>query len=1515
MSKFVFLNSIFIRKNILPIITFIAILNLTGGAAAETLYQQKPEWWDKEKVTIVTGKDYYDTLNKTLGKSNFAQDKIENWSVLGPFDDNKGNPFGKVYGPDKTLKFDKKEEFTGKAGKLKWTPWRKGTPCPVGENEQNFITFFYSIYKAEKAGKHFLIFTSDDGAEIWINKKKVYQFHGGRGMDPAHPDILEVNLEKGKNEILVKLSQGSGPWGLSLQISRDNPISNKIKTLTEVYNKVPNIPPNERINLSRELERIYFQLNDYPNFLFWFNNEVMVISKGKSSRGLAEPSYQLREKPDIYPHLIKYYMDLFSNPKLDKKNRTFCGDFILRCSLERDDYPTLEKFISIYGNILKTLMPKEYLAAEIKIQIRKGEYEAASKLVEELKLKCDANSLRHYDNLFQIVSSMKTSAMQLPIDWDLRTIKSETGTFLENKKKTVSRFIRQTLTAKAPLVLPETEKNLYPGSLSIYKKMFAPFIKEYTPDLNEYLKMFEKTGTIDQTSLLQRKAQLSVGNFDIPVYKTTETSLNIKDIKFPAEKSLPFPFMKMHQGTAEMLAEIDFISRQLEKQPPAYISSKGNLKIFQNYHEVVCLENNKLKWKYISPNSIPKGTDGATIFFDQNQPLINDGKVFCRLFKDSVMNLFCFDAESGKINWVMDEKKMEICSGISLWRDRLVLLAKEPDSLCRYYLVEIKKTDGEISRKTFLFASDNYFTFFRHSRIQADLFIPAPLIIDDQAYISTNNGVVISFDIMTGGINWLTTYNKASYVADERQSKTLAGRHSLSPIVDSSKVLFQPINTASLILLERSTGKQSAELIIDWKEIISCGNNQILIIDNQGNASFYSLNDLKKQSSLPGTEYCFIQKLNDGIMLQTKNKLVIYDFAGKLKKSFSIPEDTVAIFADHDSLFAYNSKNESRAEIEKFLLNKPTAVLNSEPDKNLPEMYQVAFKTTQNANYLISGGAILRLNPDGTPAWSRPIPSFSSIKIYEKDKYTYIFTSNQIFCLENSSGSIKSFFPRYGERLPESITNTEIVSPQGVAFVVMQGWWDYYIARISPEKLENLGRYKGDQPIAVFEFGDLLTAWKHYKVDIRFLRKDPQKGEYSTETTEYKLKKSFEPRVMKAVNDQSVLISNFDSLIQVNANRTVTEFNLTEGKKKIDYWQKDMNSFNIIGDYCIFKNYWDMVTLFDLKKQKDLSGMPKFTQIPMFINNKFIGISEKNIVSFDPANEKVIYTVPLDKQSSGRHFLKAFKFQNKIAFFFNPPRHYNNLRGSQEALILLYSPENQEPEKINFPAVEYESEFLDTGDALLIFQPEEKRVVRITKQEFDIFKSKSPNLYSSANTPVKYDIDGYPDEWDLNKFHKLNKNRFDARIIDNKDIIIAVEINDSQTIGEMGQTGIDDRYNLMLAPGAVAAIESLNCMKDGKDWLISLYSKLESTKDKGTTVAYSVKPDGSSCFIEIKAPLNKVFFCHFPDQLKSSERKWRGDLAFELFHTDYLGNRSGLLSDRTEPAFFPRIFFTDLKPK
>ena len=55
---------------------------------------------------------------------------------------------------------------------------------------------------------------------VWVNGKKVLEFDGNRGWN-YDANKVKIHLEKGKNKLLIKCGNTSGPWDFSVAVTGD----------------------------------------------------------------------------------------------------------------------------------------------------------------------------------------------------------------------------------------------------------------------------------------------------------------------------------------------------------------------------------------------------------------------------------------------------------------------------------------------------------------------------------------------------------------------------------------------------------------------------------------------------------------------------------------------------------------------------------------------------------------------------------------------------------------------------------------------------------------------------------------------------------------------------------------------------------------------------------------------------------------------------------------------------------------------------------------------------------------------------------------------------------------------------------------------------------------------------------------------------------------------------------------------------------------------------------------------
>ncbi len=157
---------------------------------------------------------------------------IKNWMVIGPFDaDAEAHSptiappgFDKKYPPEKEIKLSK--TYSGMNGDVSWS---KETIRKSGKLDFNAIyypnkgTIAYAYAEIESPDDRNAMITlgSDDGAKVWVNKKLVYSKHIWRGAVPDD-EFIDIQLNKGKNTILVKVENGGAGWELIVRLIDPN---------------------------------------------------------------------------------------------------------------------------------------------------------------------------------------------------------------------------------------------------------------------------------------------------------------------------------------------------------------------------------------------------------------------------------------------------------------------------------------------------------------------------------------------------------------------------------------------------------------------------------------------------------------------------------------------------------------------------------------------------------------------------------------------------------------------------------------------------------------------------------------------------------------------------------------------------------------------------------------------------------------------------------------------------------------------------------------------------------------------------------------------------------------------------------------------------------------------------------------------------------------------------------------------------------------------------------------------
>ncbi len=138
---------------------------------------------------------------------------IKAWSVLGPFPPE----FDKDFGPE--AKVDLKAVVKEQAGnELRWRTALMDANgfldlTKLFEKHDNVCAYVVAYVRAPEARQALVSFGSDDGGKLWVNGEKAHAENGAHGATPGQFK-MPIKLRAGWNEVLFKIMQGNGGWGL-----------------------------------------------------------------------------------------------------------------------------------------------------------------------------------------------------------------------------------------------------------------------------------------------------------------------------------------------------------------------------------------------------------------------------------------------------------------------------------------------------------------------------------------------------------------------------------------------------------------------------------------------------------------------------------------------------------------------------------------------------------------------------------------------------------------------------------------------------------------------------------------------------------------------------------------------------------------------------------------------------------------------------------------------------------------------------------------------------------------------------------------------------------------------------------------------------------------------------------------------------------------------------------------------------------------------------------------------------
>ncbi len=133
------------------------------------------------------------------------------WKVIGPFDNTDRKGFAVAYPPEKKIDFG--ASYEGKKGKVTWSDFSTADSFGMVDVNLEFgelkqvVAYAHTFYDSTEARTVQFRLGCKNAWKVWLNGKLLFardEYHRGMRIDQY---LIDAELKKGKNAILVKLCQ------------------------------------------------------------------------------------------------------------------------------------------------------------------------------------------------------------------------------------------------------------------------------------------------------------------------------------------------------------------------------------------------------------------------------------------------------------------------------------------------------------------------------------------------------------------------------------------------------------------------------------------------------------------------------------------------------------------------------------------------------------------------------------------------------------------------------------------------------------------------------------------------------------------------------------------------------------------------------------------------------------------------------------------------------------------------------------------------------------------------------------------------------------------------------------------------------------------------------------------------------------------------------------------------------------------------------------------------------------
>jgi hypothetical protein len=1495
-------------------------LGLAMPAPAQEEFASQPTWWEAVRPEIVRGRDLLDSFTQSWAASRPDVERIEGWKCLGPLDHRQGQAFGHVYPPEQEINLG--ASYAGKDGTpVGWTDWPAGQPPPISPNATDMVLFFYREFETEAPGTLSFLFTSDDGAEIWWNGASVYRFTEPRGMNEDQPDAFMVTAQAGRNTMLVKLQQGSGAWGIALWRTATSraPLPIEIRLRTMLLQLYPEARSDQRRDFCRRIGDGYLALGDLPNAMFWWHRELREHGEAsRNARGRMEEIGRRLEGLPEADNLPDLLLPIALDDFLAAETRAIAARLLLNRRLDARQYAAVLDLLDRHREALAPVFGREAGYFRLRTLIRIGDYDAAYRAMVELEKAPEIEKDNQFRGLKDAVSGMRAGTTQLPEDWDFdANLATATKLAQEDSPRRLARFLRQTLEAKGGTLVDSGDGILFAGALPAYRQALAKHRPAYQRELERHLDLRARTTQPSPAALAQMRARLSLGE---PTGRpVSPASAQGPPPRLPeSSASLGFqPLASLATGALEQEATRDAFLPRLRRVSPAWAidaDDAGQTVLMQTSRQLLCLRDGRVAWSRTLPNSGLPQSEEARILGTRFVPATAGGLAYARLFSEGRFCLFALGLDRGDLAWIYDRADREPCMDpVPLSDGRLLLVVRQREVICRYFLVTLAAVTGEPLDETFLFAAPETMPANHFARaVQLDRFMPPPAIDGSLAFLAPGSGVVFALDLDSATPLWARKYSRIPFGVSQALSALLGQRRPCPPVVGERHVLFAPVDSAAVMLLDRATGRlAAADTSLDWCEIHPWIGNQALLLAPGGRLRLVSLADLTvRDLALADNQGWSIHAATPGMaILLREGELRIVSGDGSVLREALLPNAFRPLPGTSDLSLGYRADTllpiigRWRADVPSPL---PTPFL--DPDTPGDILDNPVFRQIGGETYLRSDSYLQCLGPDFRPRWAAPLHQAWPV-LLPTDGRLHLIHSDRILVLDQDTGRPLGEYPG-ADALRVTIAAPVVIDGQLFFSEVPAGDGRSTIRRLARDgQAETVGTVQHDTVVRILDQGRRIVVLNQrhaLRLDL-----DPATGEYPIpkDTPAFDLQMNrwdCSPRILP---DGSVILFNGNRILGFKPDGSLQE--IERAFPGAAWWGigHPGNQLIIGNNFCarVIEDRWLII---DGTLGKDLADRLD-TRVPPAIAGAFLAGAQRV-----PQRNRVRVTVAERPPGTLRHSVEvdldqrlhwrdadphaSLVFPDGLALHLFHPQNHADYRGDLAAV--LQDPRRQTTEFSSFPGPgPYRAAATSASHAALIMN---NRLLVFTREELLAHLGPVKTILPATVLNTRDEqarflaaaaVDGFPDEWDPAALQPVGRNAIAALAIHDQ-LHVLCELRDPELIRQIGAAGFDGRIRGRFMTGAAAGLVEITPPPRGLAFTLAPPGEDETREWQA---AWSMAPDGERAWLELRLPAQLVcgWNQHYGRIFNESMpfREWRGDLAFQILLA---------LPDGTEIPFF-----------